>query len=126
MAKRKGGNEGLLIALACAAGAVLLYYSQRGRGEENNAKSIPDSIEGKIDLVVKKLNDHFGKQWVTWGFDALEAYLKATLPPQVVAVVGAVIMVEQISGRNLLPMTSYEKQQTAVRNLRAAAALVNR
>ena len=118
MAKGKGGGDdwGALIALLLlGAGAIAYVYTKSGRGEENSPL-IPDSLEGKIDLVVKSLNDHFGKRWVNYALDVLQSYLAKTLPPEVVIVANAVIAVEQASRYRL--MSGPIKQQAAVRRFR--------
>jgi hypothetical protein len=111
MGKRKGSDGWwkLLLLLLAVGG---LYYTQAGRGEENDAAFIPNSLEGQIDRVVAELNKQFGKRWVDWGMDALRSHLQKVLPPQVVALVGVISAVELVSRRT--PMTSYAKQQAAV------------
>ena len=118
MAIGKGGGDdwGALIALLLlGVGAIAYVYTKSGRGEENSP-FIPDSLEGKIDLVVKRLNDHFGKQWVNYGLDVLQSYLAKVLPPEVVMVANAVIAVEQAS--RYRAVSGLAKQQAAVRQLR--------
>jgi hypothetical protein len=111
MGKRKSddGWWKLLLLLFAVGG---LYYTQAGRGEENDAALIPNSLEGQIDRVVAELNKQFGKRWVDWGMDALRLHLRKVLPPQVVALVGVVSAVELASRRT--PMTSYAKKQAAI------------
>jgi len=107
------------ILLGVGLGAVALYYIQAGRGEENDAALIPDDLEGRIDLVVKKLNGRFGKAWVNLGLDAIELYLKAILPWEVVRLVSAIYQVEQLS--KTTQMDGQAKQQTAVNWVRRGA-----
>jgi hypothetical protein len=115
MGSSKGGGDdwgkffGILIGVGL--GAVALYYIQAGRGEENDAALIPDDLEGRIDLVVKKLNGRFDKAWVNFGLDAIELYLKAILPWEVVRLVSAIYQVEQLS--RTTQMNGHAKQQTA-------------
>jgi hypothetical protein len=111
MGKRKGddGWWKLLLLLLAAGG---LYYTQVGRGKENDAALIPDNLEAQIDRVVAELNKRFGKRWVDWGMDSLRSHLQKVLPPQVVALVGVVSAVELESRRT--PMIGYAKQQAAV------------
>lgn len=111
MGKRKSddGWWKLLLLLLAAGG---LYYTQVGLGRENDAALIPNNLEGQIDRVVAELNKQFGKRWVDWGVDALRSQLQKVLPPPLVALVSVVAAVEQMS-RNR-PMSSYEKQQTAI------------
>lgn len=113
---KKGGGDGWIFPLLVLVGGVALYYTQAGRGEENDAALIPNNIEGQIDLVVEKLNKQFGKRWVDRGLDALRSHLQRVLPPYVVALVGAVYAVELMS--RSMPMTSHVKQQTAVQMVR--------
>jgi hypothetical protein len=109
---QKKGDDGWwkLLLLILAVGG--LYYTQAGRGEENDAALIPNSLEGRIDRVVAELNKQFGKRWVDWGMGALKSHLQKVLPPQVVALVEVVSAVELASRRT--PMTSYAKQQAAI------------
>lgn len=109
---KKGGGDGWILLLLALAGGVALYYTQAGRGEENDAAFIPNNIEGQIDRVVLELNKQFGKWWVDRGLDALGSHLQRVLPPHVVALVRAVYAVELMSKRR--PMTSYDKQRAAV------------
>jgi hypothetical protein len=109
---KKKSDGGLWIIFGLAVGAVALYYLQAGRGEENDAALIPNDVEGRIDLVVAKLNKTFGNWWVNRGLDALSSYLESALPPQVVGLIGVIYQVEQFSkGKQ---MTGYQKRQTAV------------
>lgn len=77
MARGKGGGDDwgtfFKIVIGVGLGAAALYYIQAGRGEENDAALIPDGLEGRIDLVVKKLNMRFGNAWVNAGLDAPRA-----------------------------------------------------
>lgn len=117
MAKRKDdGWSTILMILLGAAGVAAIYYSQVGRGQENDAALLPNSIEGRIDLVVAALNEHFGKQWVDWGLDALRHYIQKTLPAPLVTIVGVIVTVEQISRRRR--MNGILKRQTAAQMLR--------
>lgn len=111
MGKRKGddGWWKLLLLLLAVGG---LYYTQAGRGEENDAALIPNNLESQIDRVVAELNKLFGKRWVDWGIDALRSHLQKVLPPQAVVLVGVVSSVELASRRT--PMTSYAKRHAAV------------
>lgn len=61
---------------------------------------------------MKKLNGRFGKAWVNEGYDAIELYLKAILPWEVVRLVSAIYQVEQLSKSTHLDGPA--KQQTAV------------
>jgi hypothetical protein len=109
---KKKSDGGLWIICGLAVGAVALYYLQAGRGEESDAALIPNDVEGRIDLVVAKLNKQFGKWWVNRGLDALGSYLESALPPQVVGLIGVIYQVEQFSkGKQ---MTGHQKRQTAV------------
>lgn len=116
MAKRK--NDGLstiVMILVGAAGVAALYYSQVGKGQDNDAALLPNSIEDRIDLVVAALNEHFGKQWVDLGLDALRYYIQKTLPVPLVTIVGVIVTVEQMSRRS--QMSSNLKRQTAAQIL---------
>jgi hypothetical protein len=116
MARGKGGGDDwgtfFKILIGVGLGAAALYYIQAGRGEENDAALIPDGLEGRIDLVVKKLNERFSKAWVDAGLDALELYLKAILPWEVVRLVSVIYQVEQLSQTTQLD--GHAKQQTAL------------
>lgn len=116
MGRGKGGGDDwgkiFAILLGIGLGAVALYYIQAGVGEEKDAALIPDDLEGRIDLVVKRLNERFGKAWVNLGLDAIELYLKAILPWEVVRLVSAIYQVEQLS--RTTQMNGQAKQQTAV------------
>jgi hypothetical protein len=116
---KKGGGDGWgpWALLGVVVGAVALHYAQTGRGDENNAPLIPDSLEGKIDRVVEELNRRFGKRWVGAGLDAVMAHLQRTLPPPVVVVANVIFQVEQMS--RYVRMTNLGKRQTAIRRLRA-------
>lgn len=116
MGRGKGGGgddwgKFFAILIGVGLGAVALYYVQAGRGEEN-AALIPDNLEGRIDLVVERLNQRFGKAWVNLGLDVLERYLKAILPWEVVRLVSIIYHVEQLS--KTTRMDGPAKQQTAV------------
>ena len=116
MAMRKDDSWGtILVILLGAAGVAALYYSQAGKGQENDAALLPNSIEDRIDLIVTALNEHFGKQWVDWGLDALRYYIQKTLPPPLVTIVGVIVTVEQMSRRR--QMSSSLKRQTAAQML---------
>jgi hypothetical protein len=116
MGRGKGGGDdwgkffGILLGIGL--GAVALYYIQAGRGDENDAALIPPDLESRIDLLVEKLNGRFGKGWVNLGLDAIELYLKAILPWEVVRLVGAIYQVEQLS--KTTQIFGQAKQQTAV------------
>ncbi|MCA1568104.1 MAG: hypothetical protein LC803_21165 [Acidobacteria bacterium] len=113
---RTKGNDGLgelLVILGFAVVAVALYYDRAGRGQENDAALIPNNIEGRIDFLVGKLNEQFGKRWVDEGFDALRAYLERAYP-SLAALVGAVYTVEQIARGQFIRVSGYAKQQAAV------------
>lgn len=116
MGRGKGGGDDwgafFLILLGIGVGAVALYYTKAGRGEENDAALLPDDLEGRIDFVVTALNKRFGKEWIDFGFNVLASYLQKTLPPEVVALVNVISQVEQLS--KTTQMNSYTKQQTAV------------
>lgn len=100
MARGKGGGgddwgKVFAVLLGVGLGAIALYYLQAGR-EDEDAALIPDALEDRIDLVVKKLNDRFGQRWVNFGLNALEGYLKSILPWQVVGLVSVIYHVEQL------------------------------
>ena len=115
MAKRTN-DDWLRILLFIGGGALALYYAQAGRGKENNAVLIPDSLEDRIDLVVTKLNNRFGHDWVNWSFNILTSYLKNVLPSEVVVLVSVIYQVE-LRARQVL-MTNVQKQQIAVNQAR--------
>lgn len=111
MAKKKN-DDWLKVLLFIGGGALLLYYAQAGRGEENNAALIPDSLEDNIDRVVARLNGRFGQAWVDRSLDVLSSYLKTVLPSNVVVLVSIISQVE-LRARQM-QMTSFQKQQAAV------------
>jgi hypothetical protein len=115
MAKRKN-DDWLKALLFIGGGALALYYAQAGRGKENNAALIPDSLEDRIDLVVARLNNRFGHDWVNWSFNILTSYLKTVLPSEVVVLVNVIYQVEMRA--RPLPMTNIQKQQIAVNQAR--------
>lgn len=119
MGKRKSddGWGAFVMLLLAAVGAIALYYTQVGRGEESDAALIPNSLEGRIDLVVAALNKQFGKRWIDWSMDALKSYLQRTLPATLVTLVDVVSTVELMS-RNTR-MTSDAKQRIAAQMLLA-------
>src|SRR5207249_605686 len=62
MGRGKGGDDWgtfFLILLGVGVGAITLYYTKAGRGEENDAALLPNNLEGGIDFVVAKLNKKF-------------------------------------------------------------------
>lgn len=111
MAKKKN-DDWLKFLLFIGGGALLLYYTQAGRGEENNAALIPDSLEDRIDRVVARLNGRFGQAWVDRSLNVLNSYLKTVLPSNVVTLVSVIYQVE-LRARQI-QMTSFQKQQAAV------------
>lgn len=111
MAKKRN-DDWLKILLFVGGGAFFLYYAQAGRGKENNAALIPDSLEDRIDRVVARLNSHFRQGWVNWSLDILSSYLKTVLPSNVVALVNVIYQVE-LKARQA-QMTSFQKQQAAI------------
>jgi|ERR1051325_3447840 hypothetical protein len=115
MAKKKG-HEGLWIAGVVVGGLALLYYLQTDL-EKENSLLIPDSLEGKIDALVERLNKTFGKLWIDLGVWYLKSQLQNALPVSLVSLIDVVAQVENIS--KLRPMWGYEKQQLAVQILRA-------
>lgn len=117
MAKNGGDDIWKLIGIVGGGlvGIAILDYLVGGRGKENNAALMPDRFEDQIDLVVEELNNQFGKQWVTKGLDRIQNSLQRALPLPVVA---AVYAVELMSKNNFWLMSSYDKQQAAVRRLR--------
>lgn len=109
---KKNNDDWLKLLLFVGGGALLLYYIQAGRGEENNAALIPDSLEDRIDRVVSRLNGRFGQTWVDRSLDVLSSYLKTVLPSEVVVLVNIIYQVEMRSRQ--IQMTSFQKQQAAV------------
>ena len=107
MAKKGGGGDDWLKALAWIVGGGLVLWGVKVATDEDKS--------GRIDLIVAKLNENFGKQWVTFGLGILRAYLEKTLPKPVVALVEVVYQVEQ---RSLYtPMSGPQKKQAALRIL---------
>lgn len=121
MAGSKGGGGDdwgkiLGIVIGVGIGAFVVYYLTAGRGEDSNAALIPDDLEGRIDYVVEALNRSFGKPWVDHGLNALEVYLKGSLPWQVVALIGVIYQLERLSKTRY--MSSQVKKDTAVKWVR--------
>lgn len=115
MAKKKN-DDWLKVLLLIGGGALVLYYAQAGRGEENNAALIPDSLEDRIDRVVARLNGRFGQAWVDRSLNVLSFYLKSVLPSNAVTLVSVIHQVELRSRQ--VQMTSFQKQQAAVNQAR--------
>jgi hypothetical protein len=117
MAAKGGGNGGwgFLGGILVVVG---LIYLKTGRGE-NDAPLIPNSLEGKIDLVVAALNQQFGHQWVGVALDALQAHIERTVP-QVAALVNAVQAAEK-AYRNI-PNAGSAKKQYALQIARGLRA----
>lgn len=111
----------LIGAGAVVAGTMLLDHLQSGQGPENDAKLVPDTLEGKIDRIVKKLNDKFGHEWVNEGLNALRVYLRGALPWAAVALVDVIYLVEHSSRNSILPVPGYAKQQAAMQRARTEA-----
>ncbi|HEX8708857.1 MAG TPA: hypothetical protein VF723_11485 [Pyrinomonadaceae bacterium] len=110
MTEEKGGGW-LLVGLGILILASVAYYSETGKGTENDSALIPNNLEDQIDFVVAALNKRFGKRWVDYGFKALESYFKQKYPP-VAVLVGLVVNVEQAS--ETWPMPGYAKRQRAI------------
>lgn len=115
MAKKKG-NDGWWIAGLIVGGAALLYYLQTGLNNENSAL-IPDTVEGKVDALIDRLNKKFGKQWVDLGVWYLKSQLQSTLPAGLVGLIDVVAEVENMS--KIRPMTGLQKRQIAIQMFRA-------
>ena len=78
MALTKGEMQ-VIGAIGTVAAGIGLYYLLAGAGKEKNAALIPDSIEGRLDMVVEYLNDTFGKSWGRYAISALQQALPAPL-----------------------------------------------
>ena len=115
MAKKKN-DDWLKVLLFIGGGALVLYYAHAGRGEENNAAFLPDSLEDRVDRLVARLNGRFGQAWVDRSLDVLSFYLKTVLPSNVVTLVSVIHQVELRSRQ--VQMTSFQKQQAAVNQAR--------
>jgi hypothetical protein len=111
MAKRGGGDGGKV--LLAIGGVALLAWLLSGRGKQNSP-FIPDVIENELDRVVEALNRRFGHRWVTYGLDALQAFLQRALPGPA-GLLNTVLWVEQ----NYAHLTGSAKKQLAVNALRA-------
>lgn len=95
MAKKNGGGGWGWLWLVGGAAALILVKT--ALDEEKTGAPIPADPGGRIDLIVTKLNEQFGEQWVTFGLNALKSYLQKLLPPEVVAMTNVVYQVEQSS-----------------------------
>lgn len=113
---KKGGDDLLKALLWIAGGGLVLYGVKVAIDEQNTGTNVPADPGGRIDLVVRKLNEQFTKQWVTVGLAVLKAYLEKTLPKPVVGLVDVVYQVEQRS--MYVPMTGPQKRQAAVQMAR--------
>jgi len=113
---KKNGNEEWWFASLVVGGLALLYYLKTGLGKENSVL-MPDSLEGKIDALVERLNETFGKRWIDLGLWYLKSQLQNALPVALVSLIDVVAQVENMSKHR--PMWGYEKQQLAVQILRA-------
>ncbi len=113
MGKKKDDSGWWLAALVTLVGVGILYYVQTGKGKENDDALIPNDLEGQVDLVVAKLNERFGKNWVDLGLAVLRDYLQTVVPPPLVDLVDVVISVEQLS--KITAMSSSSKQRQAIK-----------
>ena len=112
MAKGMSEGEKLVVGgVVLGLSAYLLYYLANGQGRENNAALIPDAIEDRIDKVLTTLNARVGKRWGDWGAEKLKAFLRNTLPWQLVALVDVVSTVEQQAKYGLI--AKHTKRQHA-------------
>jgi hypothetical protein len=114
MAKKGGGGGGGWLLLLI--GGLLLLGVKIATAEEKSGTPVPADPGGQIDLIVEKLNEHFGKQWVQFALNVLKAYLEQTLPKPVVELANVVYAVEQQS--QYIPMRGPEKKQAALNMLR--------
>lgn len=112
MAKKSNFDGWLISAAVVGLGLAFLYYARTGLERENDAALLPNSLEEQIDMLVGALNERFGKAWVGIGLRVLEHYVQGALPASLVALVGVIAEVENISKRRF--MTSYDKRQLAV------------
>ena len=116
MAKKADFEGWLITAVGIGLGLAFLYYARTGLGNENDAALIPKSPEEQIDALIGALNRRFGKHWVEFGLRVLTHYAQNALPAPVVALLGVVIEVENISKRRF--MTGYDKRQLALKMVR--------
>jgi hypothetical protein len=114
MAKKRGGDEWWKAALWLVGGALFLYGVKVATDEEKSGITVPADPGGRIDLLVQELNVHFGKQWVQFGLNAIQAYLEKKLPKPVVELVGVIYAVEEQSTYMPIPMGGYYKKQVAL------------
>jgi len=108
---RKKGNEIWWIVGAVAAG-IGLYFLQTGVGAQNNSALIPDRLEERIDRLIARLNEMFGRGWVDFGLNALRYFARTELPPPMVELIDVVTEVEMLSRRTV--MSGPAKRQLAI------------
>lgn len=108
----KRGNDGWLVVGLVIVGSLGLYYLQTGFGK-NDSAFIPDTLEGRIDALITRLNNRFGKDWVNVGVRALKYSLQNQLPAPLVTLIDVVATVENASKRRLI--SGDEKRRLAVR-----------
>jgi hypothetical protein len=77
-----------LLALGVALYWMVAHSPRRRR-------SIPASVEGRIDHVVETLNERYGKDWVHVELGALEADLRGVLPAPLLSLLDVVHLVEE-------------------------------
>lgn len=100
---------------------VALYYMRTGPGKENDSALIPNTIEEKIDAVVRALNERFTNLWINFGISALRNHLLSTPLAPFVSLVEIVATVENVSKGW---MTGPEKQQLAAQMARGTYHLL--
>ena len=89
-----GNEEDTFVGLfGLVALGVALYWLLAGGRRRRPA--IPRSIEGRVDHVVRALNDRFGKDWGRIHPATLEAGLRGVLPASLLALLDAVHVVEE-------------------------------
>jgi len=113
MAKKRG-DGGLVVLLGAVAAFGLLAYLKTGRGKDNSPL-LPDALENQIERVVASLNQIFGRRWVDYALNVLQAQLERTMP----GVAGLVDVVYQVEQKyRQVPSAGSAKKNEAVRLVR--------
>lgn len=96
-------DETLMGLFGLLAAGVALYWMIAGKPRRHAA--IPASVEERIDHVVETLNEHVGKDWGSFGLEALEAELRGVLPAPLFSLLDVVHTVEEHAPQQLSSST---------------------
>lgn len=114
MARSKfGGLSVVLGAVAAgAAGFFAIHYLLSGT-REKSAVLIPDSVERRLDIAVRWLDQQFGRQWVDRGLAVIRGALSQAMPG--VAALAEVVYQAELLGRQHR-WTGHQKRRHAMRH----------